>query len=351
MGTAYGRWSALALVSGNHDDMKVVLVTSDRIGEDNLRRLSRTARVYASWKMDERRIGALLPRVSVLVIFLWPRFLGARELSGMKRLEFLQSMLVGVNHSLFRSLGKDVVVASNAGAYSLEVGEHAWGLLLAAAKKIVQHQERIREGTKGLREFSGEAAGTMVLKGKTLGIIGYGGIGKVVGRYARALGMGVLAFARTKEEERQVEFLRGKKGLHTLLKRSDVVVLSLPLTDSTYRMIGRRELSLMKDDAILVNIARGDLVDQEALYSWLRGHPNFRNATDAWWFREGVETLEPGRRFARLPNFVGSPHMSGPTAVASGRPGRLATDNVLRYIRGGKPRHVVDRSEYSLSAD
>jgi len=331
----------------NHYDLKTVLVTSGAIGEHNLERISKVATVYASWKMDEKGVEAILPNVNVLVVLLWPKFLGAKELARMKSLRFLQSMLVGVNHIPFGSIDRNVQVASNAGAYSVEVGEHAWGLLLAAAKKIVEHHERIGKGATELREFSGEAAGITVLRGSTLGIVGYGGIGKEVARYAKAFGMNVAAYTRTTKAERGVTIFRGKRGLETLLKQSDVVVLSLPLTSSTYRLIERRELSMMKNDAILVNIARGDLVDEDELYSWLRNHPSFRYATDVWWSKGGVETLEAGARFRSLPNFIGTPHMSGPTGTASGRPGTLATDNVVRYIRGRKPRNIVDRLEYT----
>jgi len=87
-------------------------------------------------------------------------------------------------------------------------------------------------------------------------------------------------------------------------------------------------------------------VDQAALYSHLKANPEFRYATDVWWFREGRESLETDCPFTKLPNFVGTPHMSGPTAVASGRPAAMAVENVLRYLRGGKPRNIVDREEY-----
>ena len=102
----------------------------------------------------------------------------------------------------------------------------------------------------------------------------------------------------------------------------------------------------MKKNALLVNIARGELVDQRALYSHLTANPDFRYATDAWWFKEGRETLETDFPFAALPNFIGTPHTSGPSEVRSGRPGRLATDNVLLYLRGRAPKHLVDRAEY-----
>ncbi len=326
---------------------KIVLVTSDTVGKENLARLAKAAKVYTSWEMDSANIDRILPEVDVLVVFMWPSFLTGEALSKMKRLRFLQSILVGVNHVPFRNLGVEVIVASNAGAYSLEVSEHAWALLLAAEKKVVEHHLRIRDGAKALGEFSGEPAKIVVMKGKTLGIVGYGGIGRSVEKYARAFGMRVIAFGRRRKGSGGKKLLFGKEGLDRLLRESDAVLLSLPLTRSTVGFIGERELSIMKDTAVLVNIARGDLVNEEALYGHLTAHPNFKYATDAWWFEGGRETLEPKFPFATLANFIGTPHTSGPTGTVSGRPGRLATDNVLLYLRGREPKHVVERSEYA----
>jgi phosphoglycerate dehydrogenase-like enzyme len=325
---------------------KNVLVTSETIGSNNIARLSKAAKVYESWRTEKDRLETILPEVDVLVVFWWPGFLTREALARMKRLRFIQSILVGVNHIPFGSLNQGVVVASNAGAYSLEVGEHAWALLLASEKKVVDHHVRIRNGAKALNEFSGEPPKIGILQGKTLGIVGYGSIGQAVARYAKAFGMNVLAFARSRRRAGGVKLLFGRKGFHRLLRESDAVLLSVPLTRSTLRLIGGRELSLMKKNAVLVNIARGDLVDQKALYSHLTTHPDFKYATDAWWFKEGRETLETDFPFATLPNFVGTPHTSGPTGIVSGVPGSLAADNVLLYLKGKKPKHVVERSDY-----
>jgi phosphoglycerate dehydrogenase-like enzyme len=111
-------------------------------------------------------------------------------------------------------------------------------------------------------------------------------------------------------------------------------------------MIGAKELGLMKRDAVLVNVSRGDIVDQRALYEHLAANGSFRYATDVWWYREGRETLETELPFAKLPNFVGTPHTSGPSTLAGGEPQRAAVSNTIRYLRGLRPRNVVNASEY-----
>ena len=316
------------------------------IGEPDLSRLAKNATVFSSWKLRENEIDTILPEVDVLVVSAWPSFLDKNALSRMKRLRFLQSILVGVEHIPFRNLPHNVSVASNSGAYSLEVGEHAWGLILAAEKKIAEHHVKIREGAKSLGEFTDDVSKIVVLRGKTIGIVGYGGIGRAVSGYAEAFGMKVIAFGRGTKKIEGRSLLSGRRGFDRLLRESDVVLLSLPLTSETFGLIGGRELSLMKENATLVNIARGDLVNQRALYDHLRSRTEFKYATDAWWYECGRESLVTDYPFISLRNFVGTPHTSGPTSVHTGRPSALATDNMLLYLRGEIPRNLVGRREY-----
>jgi phosphoglycerate dehydrogenase-like enzyme len=105
----------------------------------------------------------------------------------------------------------------------------------------------------------------------------------------------------------------------------------------------------MKKEAILVNIARGELVDEKAMYEHLVANPNFRYATDVWWYRESRESLKTDYPFLSLPNFIGTPHVSGPSGLATGRPVRLAVENAIRFLRGLKPRNIVNREDYKTS--
>src|SRR5207247_2950210 len=131
-----------------------------------------------------------------LFISFWPEFVTDETLRSMKRLKFIQGILVGVNHIPFQALARKVVVCSNAGAYSLEVGEHAFGLLLSAAKRVVDTHNSVARGKTDFKEFRGTSDDILVLRGKTLGVIGYGGIGAVVAGLARSFGMTVIALSR-----------------------------------------------------------------------------------------------------------------------------------------------------------
>ncbi len=184
-------------------------------------------------------------------------------------------------------------------------------------------------------------------RGKVIGIVGYGGIGKSTARIAKSLGMDVLAFGRHTVKEKGVKSLSGKDGLAKLLRESDVVVLAVPLTKETRGMIGKEQLAMMKPRAILVNVARGEVVQKEAVYEHLVRNPGFFYATDVWWpDKDGFETFSPDLPFLELENFAGSPHASGPSAILSGGVAKGVVENLTRHFKGLPPKNVVDRSEY-----
>lgn len=326
--------------------MRKVIVTTDRVGAENLARLAGYAEVVEGWKLKEAEIPGVLPQVDAALVLGWPTYFTPENLAAMKRLKFIQTMSVGVNQVRFQDLPAGVKVSSNAGAYSTEVAEHAWGLLLDSAKRIAVANAAIREGGQTIDDFRADLKDVVVLKGKTLGIVGYGGIGRAVAKFAVSFGMKVLAFGRGAAKERGTKVYHGKAGLDGVLRLSDALLIAVPLTKSTERMIGARELSLMKKSALLVNVARGDIVDQKALHDHLVTHPSFRYATDVWWSKEGRETLETEKPFGNLPNFVGTPHTSGPAAVVGGEPQASAVTNTIRYLRGLRPKNVVDPTEY-----
>ncbi len=258
---------------GNNHKMSKhnLLVTTDLLDQVSIRRLSKWANVFQASVLGEAGLIQLLPSMDGLMIFSWPSFLTSEGLRKMARLRFIQSILAGVNHIPFSHLDKRVVVSSNAGAYSDEVAEHAWGLLLSAAKRIVEQHTQIREG-RGVLIWHGDAAeGIYILKGKTLGILGYGSIGASVARIAKAFGMRVHAFSRKRQSAPGLTLVQGKRGLHEVINKSDVIVLTLPLNKFTTRLIDNDKLSRMKKNVVLVNIGRGELVDEKALFRHLKG--------------------------------------------------------------------------------
>lgn len=323
--------------------MKQILVP-DNLDEKYLRMLKQHANVVTFSEVNNNE--KLLESVNGIIVLSWPAFLDREKITKMKNLEFIQSILVGVNHIPFNHVPENVIVCSNSGAYSTEVAEYAWALLLAASKKICEFDSRIKSGETDFSRYNEQAEQIMVLEGKNLGIIGYGGIGKEVAKIGRAFGMKIHAYVRRFSDESDVSFYTGREGLERLLRISDFVVLAIPLTRETNRMIGSRELELMKERCVLVNVGRGDLVDQEALYMHLSKRNEFYYATDVWWFEGGRETMRTRFKFNMLHNFIGTPHISGPTALARGKPYENAVENTIRYLKGLRPDNIVRREEY-----
>jgi phosphoglycerate dehydrogenase-like enzyme len=310
--------------------------------------LKRYADIYWLDDMDLQEQARVLPLIDCLYSHGWPKALDAEKISKMRNLRFFQAGNAGVNSMRFDLLDEKVVVCSNAGSYSDEVAEFAIGLLLSAAKSIVRLDRHLRAGTyarQNLRELGRQVT---ALKGKTLGIVGYGGIGRSTARLAKAFGMKVLAFGRHPVNDSGVRLLRGRTGLMRLLRDSDVVVLAVPLTNATRRLIGREELAAMRPSAILVNVARGEVVRKDAMYDHLVRHPEFVYATDVWWPDSGgVESFSPDLPFLELGNFIGTPHTSGPSAIVTGTVAKGVIENLTRYFKGEPLKNVVDRSEYA----
>lgn len=326
-----------------------LLVTTDVVDETSLKALAKYSEVYYLADLGEDELDEISASIDCLLVFSWPAQLTSERLQKMTSLRFVQSILAGVNHIPFANLNGNVIVSSNAGAYSDPVAEYAWALLLSAAKRVVELHISLREQKWTLRRTLDEGSQITILREKTLGILGFGGIGTAVGGIAKGFGMNVYAFSRKKSAAKGIKFFTGTNGLTELLKRSDAVVLALPLTSQTARIINAERLSEMRKDGILVNVARGELVDEKAMHDHLLANTNFRYATDVWWYRENRESLRTDYPFLSLPNFIGTPHVSGPSGSATGRPAKLAVENTIRFLKGLQPRNIVDPEEYKTS--
>ena len=259
-----------------------------------------------------------------------------------RRLRFVQTLVAGIDHVPFHRLPPGAVVASNAGAYSVSVAEHAFALLLAAAKDVARDTEAIRRGV-----FDQEGT-HKVLRGSTLLVVGLGGIGREVGRLGRAFGMRVLGIRRAAGPTPEADEVGSLDALPGFAARADAVVLALPLTRRTEGLVDSRLLRGMKEDAVLVNVGRGKLIVEDDLYEHLRGHPRFRVGLDVWWtYPDGKEGRPFHRPFHELPNVVMTPHVAPFVPGQRREAVEAALANVSRFLRGETPERIVDPSEYA----
>jgi phosphoglycerate dehydrogenase-like enzyme len=218
------------------------------------------------------------------------------------------------------------------------VAEHAWGLLLAVVKRLVVADRELRRNNWSIRYA--EPSST-ILRGGACGIVGAGAIGKEIAALARAFGMRVSGIKRTPDAE-----FGGPAELPKLLRESDAVFLCVPSTPETRGMLGARELALMKPGAALVNIARAEVVDEEALFTALR-EKRIGAGLDVWYsYPPSVDARanHPPSRFPfhELDNVVLSPHRSA-MAIEGDRARMEDLARMLLAIRDGRrPDNVVD---------
>jgi glycerate dehydrogenase len=221
------------------------------------------------------------------------------------------------------------------------MAEHVLAMALALAKRLPQKHADLAQGK--FKQFPP----TRSLRGAVCGILGFGGIGRATARLVGPLGARIHAVNTSGRSDEPVEWVGTLGRLDEVLRAADILVVALPLTQQTRGLIGRRELELMKPDAILVNVARGAIVDEGALYEHLRSHPDFMAGIDAWW----KEPLTSGEfrvdhPFFALANLLGSPHNSaivpGILVVAA----RRAAENVARFLRGEPVRGIVNPEDY-----
>lgn len=222
-----------------------------------------------------------------------------------------------------------VVVTNTPGVSAVAMAEHALALMLAVARDIPRIDAKTRKGAWP-RGFVTQ------LHGKTLGVVGLGAIGLQTARIAKGIGMRVIAWTRTPGEKPLAELGIELVELEDLYRQSDVVSLHVRLTPETSGMVGRQQLAAMKPTSILVNTARGAVVDEAALVEALRGETIRGAGLDVF----EQEPMPENHPLASLPNVVLTPHSGGVTAEALETGLRLAVDNVFAAMRG-KPMNRV----------
>jgi phosphoglycerate dehydrogenase-like enzyme len=205
------------------------------------------------------------------------RELQPNEFKAIANARLMQLVSAGTDHVPFAKLPSNLIVAGNVGAYAEPMAEHILGMILALSKHLLPRHNELKLG-----QFN-QSNQNRMLRGAKCGIVGFGGIGKATARLLRCFGVKIYAINTTGTTDESVDFIGTLKDLEHVLRNVDVVVISIPLNDATRGLIGEKELKWMKNDAILVNVARGGIIDQAALYEKLRAHPNFMAAIDTWW--------------------------------------------------------------------
>ena len=229
-----------------------------------------------------------------------------------------------------------VLVTNTPGVLTETVADLAFALILAQARRLPETERVMREGHWGLWNPS-FLLGRDV-HGATLGVVGLGAIGLAVARRARGFGMRLLYTSRQRKPEAEAHIGLEWRDLDDLLHESDYVSLHVALTPETRGLIGARELGLMKLTAVLVNTARGGVVDQAALVAALAARRIGGAALDVF----AVEPLPADHPILGLDNVVVAPHVGSATVETRARMADLAVDNLLAFFRREQPPACVN---------
>lgn len=252
------------------------------------------------------------------------------------RLKWIQGMLAGVDFWLDEPIVQSPIIVTNMrGLYTVPVAETALEMILLFAKHapVFERQKLERKWQRVTPE---------VMRGKTIGIVGLGTIGKELARMVKVLGVRVIATRRkTRKAGRghNVDLLLPAAHLPQLLEESDYVVLTLPATPETNKIIGEKALKAMKPTAVLINVGRGETVDDEALIKALKENKIGGAALDTFI----TEPLPPNSEYWELPNVFISPHISGVINYQERGATEIFCDNLKRYIEGKKLRNIINK--------
>jgi len=293
--------------------------------------------------LDEADAAARMGEFDVVVTLAFTAAMAA----GARRLRLVQVPGAGLNRIERAALPPGVALAN---VYGHEVGiaEYVLGAMIALSRGYARLDAALRRGVWESQWAAGVPAPPPwpELAGKTLGILGYGRIGQELARRARAFEMTLLAIRRdvARSQGDDLALLGGLERLDEILARCDFLAITLPLSETTRGLIGRRELAQMRPSAVLVNVARGEIVDEDALYEALLERRIAAAALDVWYrYPTAPGALAPARRpFHELPNVLMTPHVSGWTDGMLEARARLMAENIDRTARSQPPLNRID---------
>lgn len=309
-------------------DVLIAAELRELISDDALRPLA------VHWLPD----GAATPKGTFRALIpLLSRVVGATELEGLPELRIVANCAVGVdNIDLAATERRGVIVTNTPDVLTDATADLTWALILAVARRLKEGQRLIAEGR--WRGWHPTLLLGLELAGRTLGIVGAGRIGRAVACRATAFKMRVLYVSRTRKPDLERATGATPTDLYALLRQSDVVSLHVPATAETRSLLDRERLALLKEGAILINTARGELVDEEALIEALESGRLGGAGLD-------VFADEPRIPAALMdhPRVVVLPHVGSATTATRRAMAELAVRNVRRVLAGKAPVTPVCR--------
>jgi phosphoglycerate dehydrogenase-like enzyme len=291
---------------------------------------------------DEAGIVSRLADVDVLVTLVFNREMAAVA----KRLKLVQVPGAGLDR-IDRAAVPPTAALANAYGHEVGIAEYVIGAMLAFTRSFGRIDASLRRGAWESQWAVGSAAPPAwpELAGKTLGILGYGRIGQALARRARAFDMEVCAMRRdvASSQGDELALLGGPEALDDVLRRADYLAVTLSLNEQTRGLLRERELALLKPGAVLINVARAEIIDEDALYHALQERRIAGAALDVWYRypKEAGATFPARQPFHELPNVLMTPHVSGWTVGMLEARAKLIAENIERTARGEPPLNLI----------
>jgi phosphoglycerate dehydrogenase-like enzyme len=275
------------------------------------------------------------------VLFGWS--LRPQQLKAARKLRWVHSPAAAVHQLIFPEMvASDVVLTNAREVHGPVVAEHAIALLLALAKRLPSAMRYQQQRLWGQEAMWQERPRPREVQGATLGLIGLGSIGREVATRAKALGMRVVAVREHPEKGNEgVDAVYGPSDLHPMLAEADYVVIAAPITSATQSLFDAARLAHMKPDAYLINVSRGQLVNEAALADALRQKKIAGAALDVF----SVEPLPVDSPLWGLDNLLITPHTAAVTEKLWERHYQLMRENLRRYLAGEALLGVVDKTK------
>lgn len=254
-----------------------------------------------------------------------------------KQLKVISNMAVGYNNiDVAAATARGIFVTNTPGVLTETTADLTFALMMATARRLVEASDFLRAGS--WKTWSPMLLTGQDLYGATLGIIGMGRIGEALARRAKGFDMRILYHNRSRKEEAEKTWGVEYAELDNLLGESDFVCVMTPYTDKTRNLIGERELSLMKKSAILINTARGGIVDEAALYEALKQNKIWAAGLDVF----EQEPVCPDHPLLTLPNVVTLPHIGSASIRTRSKMAELAASNLIQGVMGETPSNRVN---------
>ncbi len=311
--------------------MKIVIIEPLGIEKENVEKISQENLseheiiYYDTRVTDEAALIERAKEAEILVVANLP--LNRNVLSACPHLKLISVAFTGIDHlDVDYCKEKNIMICNSVGYSTVAVAEEVFGMIIALYRHLLASDERTRH------QQTKDGLNLLEMAGKTIGVVGAGEIGQRVIKIAQAFDLKVLCYSRTKRMIQDVEFV----DLDTLMKESDIVTLHIPATPATHHLIDADKIALMKKEAVLINTARGTIVDSEALAEALNNHKIAGAGIDVFEMEPPIPSEHP---LLNAKNTILAPHIGFATKEALVKRADVVFENIKKYL-AGDPQNI-----------